>query len=126
VNEGFVRKYGSFVYSDEDDEDTNSGPPSQVDEGIVRRRGWFVDADEDDEDTASDPPSQVNEGVVWKYGGFIDSDEDDDCEYRALLLGERSDISVRGEGKTSVIHYIFTHFFHFSYSWLSRLEGPPP
>ncbi len=77
-----------MVDSDEDDEET--------------------DSDEDDEDTGSDPPSQVNEGIAWRYGGFIDSDEDDDCEYRAILLGERTNISVRGEGKTPVVHYIFT------------------
>jgi len=38
----------------------------------------------------------------------VDSDEDDDCENRALLLGETNNVSVRGAGKTPVVHYIFT------------------
>lgn len=45
-------------------------------------------------DADSDSPGQVNEGITWRYGGL--ESEDEDCEYRAALLGERFNISVRG------------------------------
>jgi hypothetical protein len=42
----------------------------------------------------------VNGGITWRYGGLEDEDfEDDGCEYRALVLGKRFNVSVRGRAK---------------------------
>jgi hypothetical protein len=48
----------------------------------------------------------VTGGITWGYRE--DEDEDDDCEYRAILLGETTNVSVREAGKTPDVHYIFT------------------
>lgn len=81
-----------------------------MNEGITWRYGGLEGEDENDDyacRSRSDSPSEVNEGITWRYGGPFDEDENDDYAYRSVVLGERFDISVRGAGKTPVVHHIF-------------------